>query len=118
MAKFSVTIAELKNRITIAHKENVVDEDNVITGSKYVEDFKLWAKANKEQIYKETDSAYQENYIETCSFTVRYTNKVTYDHVILFDGKIWRIVDLDNIQYSDRWLRIRCKRVENDVEDF
>lgn len=116
MAKFSCKVGELKHPIFIGHKENIT-QDNVIIGERYVKDFRLHAKVNKESVYQEVNSAYQENYIETCTFTVRYTDKVSYDNVVLFADKVWRIVDIDNVQFSNKWLKIRTKFIANDLEE-
>lgn len=115
MAKFSISVGELRTPIWIAHKENIV-EDDIITGEEYIKDFKLYSKANKEQIYKEENDGYQENYVEIVTFTVRYTDKVTYDNVVIFQDRPYRIVDLDNILFGDKWLKIRCKAIQNDIE--
>lgn len=116
MANFNVKISELRNPIYIVHKENIKDEDNIICGEKLVKDFKLFSRINRESIYKDFNEAYQENYIETVTFTVRYTNKISYDNIILFKNKLYEIVDIDNIKFENRWLKLRAKAIENDIE--
>lgn len=116
MANFNVEISELRNPIYIVHKENIKDEDDIICGEKIVKDFKMFSKVNRESIYKDFNEAYQKNYIETVTFTVRYTSKISYDNIILFKDKLYEIVDIDNIKFENRWLKLRAKAIENDIE--
>lgn len=116
MANFNVEISELRNPIYIVHKENITDEDNIICGEKLVKDLKLFSKVNRENIYKESNEGYQDNYVETITFTIRYTNKISYDNIILFKNKLYEIVDIDNIKFENRWIKLRAKAIENDIK--
>lgn len=116
MSNFNVEISELRNPICIVHKKNITDEDNIICGEKLVKDLKLFSKVNRENIYKESNEGYQDNYVETLTFTIRYINQISYDNIILFKNKLYEIIDIDNIKFENRWIKLRAKAIENDIK--
>lgn len=116
MSNFNVEISELRNPIYIVHKKNITDEDNIICGEKLVKDLKLFSKVNRENIYKESNEGYQDNYVETLTFTIRYINQISYDNIIFFKNKLYEIIDIDNIKFENRWIKLRAKAIENDIK--
>nr|DAT48101.1 MAG TPA: Putative head tail adaptor [Caudoviricetes sp.] len=113
ITNFNVTVGELRNLIKIAHKE-IKKEYGLTAGEKYVIDRQC--KAKIQNLYgEEFYQAYQVNLQDSVNFIVRFTNNISYDNVVIFNNKVYEIKHLDNINYRNRWLKIKCKVIENDL---
>ena len=113
ITNFNVTVGELRNLIKIAHKE-IKKEYGLTVGEKYVIDRQCKAKIQNlhgEEFYQ----AYQVNLQDSVNFIVRFTKNISYDNVVIFNNKVYEIKHLDNINYRNKWLKIKCKVIENDL---
>jgi len=113
ITNFNVTVGELRNLIKIAHKE-IKKEYGLTVGEKYVIDRQC--KAKIQNLYgEEFYQAYQVNLQDSVNFIVRFTKNISYDNVVIFNNKVYEIKHLDNINYRNKWLKIKCKVIENDL---
>ena len=65
-----------------------------------------------ENIRKIDGWSFKEN---NSKITKEFTNNISYDNVVIFNNKVYEIKHLDNINYRNRWLKIKCKVIENDL---
>jgi SPP1 family predicted phage head-tail adaptor len=107
-------IEQMRSRITI--QKSTTENDRYGNHTLVWEDYyKCYAYVNNLS-GTEYWAASEVNAQDEVNFIIRYcekAGKVTSDHYrIIFRGKIYNISFVDNVQYSNRSIKIRAKRVE------
>lgn len=104
---------DLKHRVAIEKLTSYKDEHN-LTKSKWVYYKTVWCNINN-LFGKEYWEAKQLNMENTVVFTIRYSKDfaemVSNQYRIKWGNKIFNITSIDNIQYSNTWLKIKAMEV-------
>ena len=107
-------IGELKHRITFQVISNVVNENGFETEN--CENFiMVWAKVTN--LYgKEYFEAAAIQKEKTVKFIIRAIKGIDETMRILFKGKTYNIIFIDNIKYENKYIEIKALEVEKDGE--
>lgn len=102
----------MKNRITLQCLSNSVNENGFET--EVYEDFKtVWAKATNlyGKEYFEASAIQKE---KTVKFVIRVIVELDETMRILFQGKTYNIIFIDNIKYENKYIEIKAMEVDAD----
>ncbi|MDF2672413.1 MAG: phage head-tail adaptor [Clostridiales bacterium] len=103
--------SELRHRITFQNFTTVVNENGFEVED--WEDYKtVWASVSNltGREYYEASAVQAE---ETVKFTIRYLSSITTDMRILFKGKQYNIISIDNIKYGNKYIEIKAMEVDS-----
>lgn len=112
MSKFNVKIGELNNIIAIG-KNKITKKNGIIQKEEFIKEFQIHAKINH-LLGSEFWSAYESQKQRTEKFIVRYTDKITYNHIIQFKNNLYEIIDIDNVDYRNEWIVIKATLLVKD----
>ena len=111
---FNVNIGKLDKRITI-QKFSTTQNENGFDIEDWVDYKTIWASVNN-LWGKEFYSAKAVNMENTVEFVVRYSrdleNISTKEYRIFWNGRNFDITFVDNIQYENKWLKIKAIEVK------
>lgn len=110
---YYMKIGSLNKAITIQKSTSYIDEHGV-TKNKWVDYKTVWSNINN-LFGKEFWEAKQLNMENTVVFTIRYSidfiEMTSNQYRIKWDEKIYNITFIDNVQYSNTWLKIKAVEV-------
>lgn len=111
---FKINIGELKNKITFISYKNIIDDDG-FEQLEEIEEYKCFAKI--QSLYgRELYSAMSVGQENNVKFIVRYSNKIkNIGQNIKFNGQIFDVVNIENVDFSNRWLIITANAKEEDI---
>lgn len=105
---------DLRHRITLQKYITTTNEDNFAT-QKWQNVATVWAAVENlyGREYWEAAAIQKEN---TVKFTIRYRTDVDQTMRIVFGGKIYNIVSVDNIKYRNKLIEIKAKELtQNEI---
>lgn len=106
-------IGKLDKRITI-QKFSTIQNENGFDIEDWVDYKTIWASVNN-LWGKEFYAAKQVNMENTVEFVVRYSrdleNISTKEYRIFWNNRAFNIIFIDNIQYENKWLKIKAMEV-------
>lgn len=102
-----MNVGQLRHRIEFQRKETTYDDDGFpIEG--YVTFQKAWADVN--DLYGKEYWSSKQNISENITvFHTRYYKNVDVDCFILFKGQRYEIIEIDNVKYLNKELKIKAK---------
>lgn len=106
-------IGNMSKKISIGHMDKIIN-DNGFMEETFIEDFKAYAFV-KNLHAKEFWEAKQNNLEHTVKFLVRFNSKIDYDKYIKFNGKLYEILFIDNIDYQNAYIEIKANTIERGV---
>ncbi|NNG67340.1 phage head closure protein [Caldanaerobacter subterraneus] len=104
----------LRNRITLQKKVDLTDPDGFTT-QQWQDIATVWAAAENlhGREYWEAAAIQAEN---TVKFTIRYRPDVDQTMRILFKGKVYNILSVDNIKYRNEFIEIKARELaQNEI---
>ncbi|MGB9813526.1 MAG: phage head closure protein [Thermovenabulum sp.] len=109
-----MNIGDMRHRITLQKKMNIVDADGFTT-QQWQDVATVWAAVENlhGREYWEAAAVQAEN---TVKFTIRYRPDVDQTMRILFKGKVYNILSVDNIKYRNEFIEIKARELaQNEV---
>ena len=102
---------ELRHRITIQILETVVNE-NGFEVEEWMDFKTLWASIKNlhGREYFEAAAVQKEN---TVKFIIRYFSGIDTSMKIMFKGKSYNIIQIDNIKYENKFIEIKALEVDS-----
>lgn len=79
----------------------------------FQEEFQMHA-AVKNLAGREFWEAKQSNLEHTIKFVVRFNKKITYKHFIQFQGVLYKILFIDNLNYGNRLIEIKAHTLDKE----
>lgn len=102
-----MNIGQLKHRIEFQRLENTYDKEGFPI-EEYVTFQKAWADVN--DLYGKEYWSSKQNISENITvFHTRYYKNIDADCFILFKGQRYEIIEIDNIKYLNKELKIKTK---------
>lgn len=102
---------ELRHRIKLQSLETIVNE-NGFEEESWVDLRTVWASIKNlhGREYFEAAAVQKEN---TVKFTIRYIKDLDTSMKILFKGKHYNIIQIDNIRYENKYIEIKALEVDS-----
>lgn len=107
-------IGELRHRITLQKKVDVIDSDGFTT-QQWQDVATVWAAVENlhGREYWEAAAIQAEN---TVKFTIRYRQDVDQTMRIVFKKKVYNILSVDNIRYRNEFIEIKARELlQNEI---
>lgn len=105
---------DLRHRVTLQKYVETTDEDGFITQT-WQNIATVWASVENlyGREYWEAAAIQKEN---TVKFTIRYRADIDQTMRIVFGGKIYNIVSVDNIKYRNKLIEIKARELaQNEI---
>lgn len=109
-----MNIGDMRHRITLQKKVDVTDADGFTT-QQWQDVATVWAAVENlhGREYWEAASVQAEN---TVKFTIRFRPDVEQTMRILFKGKVYNILSIDNIKYRNEFIEIKARELaQNEI---
>lgn len=107
-------IVELNKRITIQELNGTGQNENGFDEEKWIDYKTVWASMNN-LWGKEFYAAKAVQSEATIEFTVRYSKSLesinSKEYRLFWNNRVFNITFLDNIQYANKWLKIKTVEV-------
>jgi len=115
MAK-KICISDFKNLIKLQTRELQTDNYSPDFNLDYKDKVEVWAKIQT-TIGKEIFAGVNVDRDVTHIFTIRYIDYITAQYWILFEGKRYDILNVENIDEENKFMRLRCNvRGEDELQ--
>ena len=105
-------IARFNKRITIQKNTTTIDKNRNHFNT-WADYYSCWAYAGTYQFDKEEQGEAKTDPEQTINFEVRFCSEVKHlasdRYRVIFDGAIYDIIAVDNMNYQDETVKIRCK---------
>ena len=106
-----MSLGKMRHRIQFQKYDHDTDDDAYADGKWSDYSKPVWAHAANLH-GREFYAAAAEQMENTVKFTIRYRPEITPDLRIVFEGRVYKIIAVDNVRYRDRYLLIRAGEVE------
>lgn len=113
MANFKVNIEQLNKRITL-EKYTPYDEDG-ITKNKWLPYKTVWCDVNNlfgEEFWKAKECGYENIVMFGIRYSKDMSNINSREYRINWNNRLYNIISIDNIKYSNTFIKIKAKEVE------
>ncbi|MBU3135063.1 phage head closure protein [Clostridium gasigenes] len=110
----NVNIADLRHRIEVGELKSI-ENDNGFMAEEFISKGRPYAKV-EDVSYKSLYNGATENISNTTKFIIRYKKNFVNDtDLIKFKGVIYRIINVDNVDFKNIWLVIYATIVNRNI---